>query len=240
MADPKYIRDLGNAATLLGAHYGVVDQGADAKRVLLSALQAFYLGSDLAAIAALSPANDDVLQRKAGAWANRTLAQLRADIYASGQIAFPATQNPSADPNTLDDYEEGTWTPTLTTTGTPPTGVSPAVSPLSAGYYTKTGNVVDFWMALFLASKGTEATGSARIAGLPFTVFNATTAVFAAAARIGTVTFSSGYTQVMAAPVKNTSQIALIEQGSGVADQTVLWSNVADTSTFIIGGSFFV
>ncbi len=29
----------------------------------------------------------------------------------SGQITFPATQNPSADANTLDDYEEGTWTP---------------------------------------------------------------------------------------------------------------------------------
>ena len=27
-------------------------------------------------------------------------------------IAFPATQNPSSDANTLDDYEEGTWTPT--------------------------------------------------------------------------------------------------------------------------------
>jgi len=29
-------------------------------------------------------------------------------------IGFPATQVASSDPNTLDDYEEGTWTPTLT------------------------------------------------------------------------------------------------------------------------------
>lgn len=37
-----------------------------------------------------------------------------------GQIAFPATAVPSADPNTLDDYEEGTYTVTLTcgTSGT--------------------------------------------------------------------------------------------------------------------------
>ena len=28
-----------------------------------------------------------------------------------GQIAFPATQSASSDGNTLDDYEEGTWTP---------------------------------------------------------------------------------------------------------------------------------
>jgi hypothetical protein len=30
-----------------------------------------------------------------------------------GQIKFPVTQVASADPNTLDDYEEGTWTPVL-------------------------------------------------------------------------------------------------------------------------------
>lgn len=29
----------------------------------------------------------------------------------NGQLTFPATQNPSSDPNILDDYEEGTWTP---------------------------------------------------------------------------------------------------------------------------------
>jgi len=35
---------------------------------------------DLADIAALSPSNDDVLQRKAGAWTNRTVAQLITDL----------------------------------------------------------------------------------------------------------------------------------------------------------------
>ena len=28
-----------------------------------------------------------------------------------GQITFPATQSASSDANTLDDYEEGNWTP---------------------------------------------------------------------------------------------------------------------------------
>lgn len=36
--------------------------------------------ADLAAIAALTPSNDDVLQRKAGVWTNRTLTQLGADL----------------------------------------------------------------------------------------------------------------------------------------------------------------
>lgn len=35
---------------------------------------------DLTAIAGLTPSNDDVLQRKAGAWVNRTIAQLKTDL----------------------------------------------------------------------------------------------------------------------------------------------------------------
>lgn len=38
------------------------------------------LDSDLTAIAGLTPTNDDVLQRKAGAWTNRTPAQLKTDL----------------------------------------------------------------------------------------------------------------------------------------------------------------
>lgn len=38
------------------------------------------LSAALAAIAALTPANDDVIQRKAGAWTNRTPAQLKTDL----------------------------------------------------------------------------------------------------------------------------------------------------------------
>jgi hypothetical protein len=53
-----------------------------------------------------------------------------------GQIKFPAAQNASSDGNTLDDYEEGTWTPTLAGIGN--------LNAVSAGTarYTKIGNVV--------------------------------------------------------------------------------------------------
>lgn len=36
--------------------------------------------ADLTQIAGLTPANDDILQRKAGAWTNRTMAQLASDL----------------------------------------------------------------------------------------------------------------------------------------------------------------
>jgi hypothetical protein len=48
------------------------------------------LDPDLTAIAALSPADDDIIQRKAGAWTNRTLAQLMADIESSVSFVYQA------------------------------------------------------------------------------------------------------------------------------------------------------
>lgn len=38
------------------------------------------IDADLTAIAALTPSNDDVIQRKSGAWTNRTIAQLLTDL----------------------------------------------------------------------------------------------------------------------------------------------------------------
>lgn len=45
--------------------------------------------ADLTTIAGLVPTNDDVLQRKAGAWTNRTMAQLIADLAALGTTFQP-------------------------------------------------------------------------------------------------------------------------------------------------------
>lgn len=47
------------------------------------------LDSDLTAIAAISPSNDDIVQRKAGAWTNRTMAQVLADLAAVGTTFQP-------------------------------------------------------------------------------------------------------------------------------------------------------
>lgn len=42
------------------------------------------LDADLTAIAGLSPSNDDFLQRKSGAWTNRSVAQVKSDLSLSG------------------------------------------------------------------------------------------------------------------------------------------------------------
>jgi hypothetical protein len=86
-----------------------------------------------------------------------------ATAAASGAgITFPATQSASSDANTLDDYEEGTFTPTLTSGGT---GITYANQ---KGAYTKIGRLVTFQIALDLSAV-TPAAGQITIGGLPFT-----------------------------------------------------------------------
>ena len=84
-----------------------------------------------------------------------------------GQLAFPAVQNASADPNTLDDYEEGTFTPTITFS-TP--GNLAVTYTEQTGKYTKVGDLVYLSLRLWTSAfTHTTAAGTLRIGGLPFT-----------------------------------------------------------------------
>ena len=89
---------------------------------------------------------------------------LQGGTQTSGTgIAFPATQSSSSDANTLDDYEEGTWTPTVQGGGTAGTYT---LSGASASY-TKIGNQVTVWAAFgFSAASGGSSYIS--IGNLPF------------------------------------------------------------------------
>ena len=80
-------------------------------------------------------------------------------------ITFPASQSASSDANTLDDYEEGTWTPTISSaSGTITT------SSFSGAKYTKIGNVVEATVNILITTVGT-ASGQCLFT-LPFTGTN--------------------------------------------------------------------
>jgi hypothetical protein len=134
---------------------------------------------DAIAAAGGTPAGSDthVQFNDAGAFAgdagltyNKTTDRLTTALLTltGGQIAFPATQNASADANTLDDYEEGTWTPTLGGNG----GTSGQTYTIRTGAYVKCGQIVVCPFAVELSAKGT-ITGNVEIQGLPFTVSSA-------------------------------------------------------------------
>ncbi|MBU3577585.1 hypothetical protein [Polynucleobacter sp. UK-Kesae-W10] len=91
-----------------------------------------------------------------------------------GQLAFPATQNPSSDANTLDDYEEGTWTPVATRVTT-----APSVSyGRQVGTYIKIGRMVYANFEIQLTAIATNGAGYNAISGLPFPISSANAAWF--------------------------------------------------------------
>jgi hypothetical protein len=78
-------------------------------------------------------------------------------------VQFAATQNASSNANTLDDYEEGAWTPVWVASGG---GLSATYSE-QVGRYTKIGKIVYFhFRAVISAASG--GTGNLLFGGLPF------------------------------------------------------------------------
>lgn len=85
------------------------------------------------------------------------------DLHLSGGI-YVGGQGSA---NYLDDYEEGTWTPTLTASTTNPS----ATYSFQVGRYTKIGNLVQVNCILETSGKS-GGSGDLRISGLPFTSTN--------------------------------------------------------------------
>lgn len=75
-----------------------------------------------------------------------------------GQLKFPATQVASSDANTLDDYEEGTWTPATNTSGI-------TINAIQNANYIKIGRFVQVYAYFTITSSGTTG---ANWLGLPF------------------------------------------------------------------------
>ena len=75
-------------------------------------------------------------------------------------IVFPATQNNQAGANTLDDYEEGTWTPVIA-------NMTVVGAQTNSGRYTKIGNIV-YFAAYVSAATSITWSASAIIDGLPY------------------------------------------------------------------------
>ncbi len=80
--------------------------------------EAADLDQDLLDIAALSPANDDVIQRKSDAWTNRTLSQYKTDLSLNNVTNTSDANKPvSTAQQTALDLKANLASPTLT--GTP-------------------------------------------------------------------------------------------------------------------------
>lgn len=141
---------------------------------------------------------------------------------SSGQLAFPATQNASANVNVLDDYEEGTWTPNVG---------GNATYFVQNGTYTKIGRTVVFAFYMQINVLGTGSNTS--ISGLPFTNIGTDTGISVGLFSSLTSNFTSVYGRVNA----SSTTLGFFGQtaASNANNSTVLLGN----STYISGSGFY-
>ena len=90
------------------------------------------------------------------------------DLYLSGGVVFDAVAG-NATSNTLDEYEEGTWTPLLKFGG-----ANVGMTGTFIGKYIKVGSLLTVSGQITITAKG-SSTGNVLVTGLPFTT--GTTAV---------------------------------------------------------------
>lgn len=137
----------------------------------------------------------------------------------AGQIAFPATQVPSANVNTLDDYEEGTWTPTVTF-NTP--GTLSVTYTTQSGRYTKVGNMVTVTCYLQCATftPGT-ASGNFLIQGIPFATVGSS-GITAGGSLLGPPRLDAGFTQTAVVTVAAGSASLITQQAGSIKNATTM------------------
>ena len=122
------------------------------------------------------------------------------NLYSGGNLEFPsgkgidfsATSNSAAVTNSelFDDYEEGTWTPGISTTG------NSFASGAAVGRYIKIGKQVIATLLINNNSSNTFGSGNFIINGFPYTCVNANAQVANMAPMIRYVTVPSGAFQL--------------------------------------------
>lgn len=151
----------GGGAGALDAIGGAALLDGDIALVIYSGkLYVYILDADSAA----AESSPDIIAPDTGAGDKRWLLQAYnagAGVVTASAIKFPATQVASTDLNTLDDYEEGTFTPTLLFGGAA-VGMAGSFS----ASYTKIGRIVNFLIMITLTAKGSSS-GTATISGFP-------------------------------------------------------------------------
>lgn len=152
-----------------------------------------------------------------------TIGVGNATPAASGSgITFPATQSASSDANTLDDYEEGTFTPVQSGTS--------IVYTTRTGQYIKIGTQVFFQIYITLAS----GSPTASITGLPFTCstfYGMLNSIYIDSG----ITFAAGKTYATPYVAINSATLQLRASGSASTATAV---TVASTANYYVSGTY--
>jgi hypothetical protein len=138
-------------------------------------------------------------------------------------ITFPAAQSASTDANTLDDYEEGTWTPNIGRTGSNPTVTYTS----QVGRYIKVGRLVYISGTLNWSANTGGAGAGWLIFNLPFTVANDSNANYSQISIIdqSNITYQTSGTYLGCYTSINTTYLYLISAGNGLTSNNITLNN---------------
>jgi len=152
-------------------------------------------------------------------------------------ITFPATQVASSDANTLDDYEEGTWTPVVADASS---GGNTGTCTINSAKYTKIGRVVSVECDISgIQTTGMTAGNALNIRGLPFSPVNGGNGSFYTY-RVGR-NASTVSSSVYAPGGVTALQFYLYTTSSATTDLSILVSDiVSGTSQIIISVTYTV
>jgi hypothetical protein len=164
-------------------------------------------------------------------------------ISANAGIDFSGAQTNAAGmtSETLDSYEEGSFTPVLSYTS----GASGVTYSVQKGRYTKIGNVCFFQLQVNLTDKGTSSGGSVQFSGLPFTPaanggsYNVNNPMVNFVAHGGLNASDDGL--VPFCQVESSNLVTYWHDTGGSGSWNYLYhSHIEDGSIFVVHGSFTV
>jgi hypothetical protein len=140
-------------------------------------------------------------------------------------ISFPATQSGSSNANTLDDYEEGTFTAEFSSSG------ATFTYSVRQGTYTKVGRVVLFNIYIQLDGTPFTTTGNdVTITGLPFTSTTSSGSISAIVCEIRYVNLTAGANALTGRIGTNSVIVELLEQGDNYANTTLKSNQLSNSS----------
>jgi hypothetical protein len=161
---------------------------------------------------------------------------LKATISTEGYLRLASNgiqfNGDTADANSLDDYEEGTWTPTIEGDSSSPTltGYSTQV-----GRYTKVGRLVTIHCGLQPSATITPGTGNLRFGGLPFTSANISDVVgTGVASSNGNFSWGSGRTQLNFSVGVNTTKVFVWAMQNGTVESGVPVNNFNNSNQYLL------
>lgn len=151
------------------------------------------------------------------------------DIYLSSGVRVGGTGTS----NLLDDYEEGTFTADLDSSG------ATITQSVSRGDYTKIGNTV--WFNIYVQMDGTLSgnNNAVSILGLPFTSVNNSQRIYLNFCATRNINFDNGYSSVVGYIGNHESRVQLFQNGDNVILKELPSGNLSNSSGQVFVQGFY-